>query len=1060
MKPLVPCLLLLLLLGYRGGFLRLLSSVGSRVRKPFPCAEGTSIKAQRDPSTTSFPYFPAKETSPELISHHLVESRYNQEKSDSGLDFIAEEKKPALESRTAATPWTELAHSAFTVPQGLLRRNGGTAIQNLQQSNASEDQHRSGLELVKGATEDSVRERWSVLTANKPSLMPVTPSLASLVTQSLPEHLGNYQGMELHTERAIKDSKVSQANLYQTNSPRSYHRMSQAADNSTKDFPDSYWNSISVISELSTQHRETQPSVNSFASHPLQETLHRATVFADRAGPPRDETIAIAGHKQQRKTLFSTSNPAPQATTVIIMSTEGDGLSKPVESLNTMSPASVSKALLSEKETLYILNISVHSTTVGKLPSPENVSSGFSKERENKPNTDIGDVTISFPDPHSTGGVSVSYQQVMPDSLLHPLLKHTTIGVSAARVLEASTLPSSAETPIVFQQDTNFSLSVERNTSDSALTSEYTKLFSTELNPSFSEELTKPSKLLSELATELTRSRSAGEGPTLAGYPGSEGTMSTSHSPPISPSHSTSLSDPVTNRIKLQESKQNITSQRSTMLVILQIGTKHRASKISEQSSTVDTVTINPIGMSQSLQNLETLPSTANNNVTLSAENLTTEDFTSSPVTVAYFVDFKGPNFIPITERESPTKSPQFTSAERLHANQRAFIMEDQPPGLKGKEMYVTYRLVLEKDFIPGFENSDSPAYRRLALSFQETVTPFYKVVPGFERLDLLQIRKGSVILEYNAAFRVHLVRAQLRDWQVILDRTGLPSRIKSGLTIANSTVISLSVADGQVDLCRELLQCPPGFVCTYGRNGSASCTSLCHRGFCKNDGICTHHREQEPMCQCPVGNDYWFMGASCDYRMTQQKLIGISCAVALSVLSSLALVTYLLMRHFKALLTEAKLSPTKSSYRRFSRFDDISSRYWSWSESWLTASGNSLDNPAYSNSEELLYLHRLESNCCRCQETAPTQGNTLVPVAETQSFPCDWARRSSGITAQTLDSGKVSEMSLCSRPVQSMPWTPFPAGMQTTKQQSLRGGRSSSCKGMERMEMERSWTV
>ncbi|XP_030067837.1 uncharacterized protein LOC115475908 [Microcaecilia unicolor] len=271
--------------------------------------------------------------------------------------------------------------------------------------------------------------------------------------------------------------------------------------------------------------------------------------------------------------------------------------------------------------------------------------------------------------------------------------------------------------------------------------------------------------------------------------------------------------------------------------------------------------------LSPSVESLETLQSTANVSVTLETENQTEKDFTHLLGHQCIFVDFERPDLernvdphitklIPTIESESYTESPYFTSAERLDENQRPFVMEDQPPLLKGNVVLVTCRLILEKDFIPSFENPESLEYQKLALSFQEAVLPFYKLVPGFKRLDLLKIRKGTVVFEYNALFSVEVFRVMLKDFQSTLDMTGLPKLIKSGLTIANSTVISLSIPEKQAELCRDLLQCPVGFDCIYERNGSARCTSLCHRGFCKNNGICTHQRDQEPRCQCPVGHD------------------------------------------------------------------------------------------------------------------------------------------------------------------------------------------------------------
>lgn len=59
-------------------------------------------------------------------------------------------------------------------------------------------------------------------------------------------------------------------------------------------------------------------------------------------------------------------------------------------------------------------------------------------------------------------------------------------------------------------------------------------------------------------------------------------------------------------------------------------------------------------------------------------------------------------------------------------------------------------------------------------------------------------------------------------------------------------------------------------------------------------------------------------------------------------------------------------------SYRRFCRLDDVSAQYWS--RSWL-ASASSLDNPAFTHSEELLHLQVLDNGCCGCRE-APAAGS------------------------------------------------------------------------------------
>ena len=54
-------------------------------------------------------------------------------------------------------------------------------------------------------------------------------------------------------------------------------------------------------------------------------------------------------------------------------------------------------------------------------------------------------------------------------------------------------------------------------------------------------------------------------------------------------------------------------------------------------------------------------------------------------------------------------------------------------------------------------------------------------------------------------------------------------------------------------------------------------------------------------------------------------------------------------------------------SYRRFNHFDELSSRFWL--RSWA-GSADSLDNPAFSRSDELLHLRALDRTCCYHDDT------------------------------------------------------------------------------------------
>nr|XP_025959751.1 uncharacterized protein LOC112985382 [Dromaius novaehollandiae] len=205
-------------------------------------------------------------------------------------------------------------------------------------------------------------------------------------------------------------------------------------------------------------------------------------------------------------------------------------------------------------------------------------------------------------------------------------------------------------------------------------------------------------------------------------------------------------------------------------------------------------------------------------------------------------------------------------------------------------------------------------------------------------------------------------------------------------------------------------------------------------------------------------------MGLRCDYRVTQQGLLGMACGVLLSLALVGAVVAGLVIRRFRALLLQAKVDQTKSSYRRFCRLDDVSAQYWS--QPWL-ASANSLDNPAFSNSEELLQLQILDNGCCSCRDdsaVANSYKQQPTPPARAvcrPGFHYDWDTSSSSMNDPMVDSGKASDISVSSWPMEPIQWTPFPILHQLSRQRPHKGRRPHSyCEGMELANLERSWTA
>ncbi|NWU94451.1 IMPG2 protein, partial [Upupa epops] len=388
----------------------------------------------------------------------------------------------------------------------------------------------------------------------------------------------------------------------------------------------------------------------------------------------------------------------------------------------------------------------------------------------------------------------------------------------------------------------------------------------------------------------------------------------------------------------------------------------------------------------------------------------------------------------------------------------RVFIVEDQPPLLRAPLLRIPCELVLDMEFVPALRDPASAEQRQLLRSFNRTVAPLFASVPGFLRLEVTGIREGSVVLRYDALFAAE--RLQLPGLGRTLEAAlGAP---RPGLAVDAAPVLRNAALEGSLDPCARLFACRPGFACVPGADGTASCTSLCHRGYCKNQGICTHPPDRGPLCQCPVGSDFWFVGLRCDHRLTQQGLLGMAAGVLLSIVLLGTVIAALAVRRFKALLLEARADQTRSSYRRFCRLDDVSGQYWS--RSW-PPSASSLDNPAFSNSEELLHLHALEHSCCGCREGSGTaEGTKRQPPARLlgrSSLRLEWDTSSSSVNDPMVDSGKASDISVSSWPMEPLPWTPFPLLHQLSRQRPHKARRPHSfCEGMELGTLERSWTA
>ncbi|XP_060696732.1 mucin-5AC isoform X1 [Hemiscyllium ocellatum] len=404
-----------------------------------------------------------------------------------------------------------------------------------------------------------------------------------------------------------------------------------------------------------------------------------------------------------------------------------------------------------------------------------------------------------------------------------------------------------------------------------------------------------------------------------------------------------------------------------------------------------------------------------------------------------------------------------FTPMER---HKSIFIVENELPMIKeGATLKIPTKLILAMNFTLQLGDPTSDEYQNLAKDFTHKVSPFYKKVPGFQQLLIKHFRAGSVLIEFDVVFIAKDIQGYLLDPSLIINITGLNDVIANGFEIGGAQVLRVYVSEGFNALCGQVFSCQTGFQCIHTDRRNVTCTSLCHTDYCKNSGICTHTRGREPMCQCPVGIDYWFMGPRCDHRMTRQSLIGIVFGVILSVLLVVTAVAVVVLRRFKILLIEAKIDQTKSSYKRFSQFDDFSSQYHS--QSWLNYSVSSLNNPGFSNSDELIHLQMLDSSYHSCHEESLTDiysSRRTTPHGHStfrHSLQNNLDISINSINELAGDSGKDSDLSIYSWPTDPLQWSPFPILYQLSRDRPFTAQRPRSyCEGMELVSLEKNWTA
>lgn len=178
-----------------------------------------------------------------------------------------------------------------------------------------------------------------------------------------------------------------------------------------------------------------------------------------------------------------------------------------------------------------------------------------------------------------------------------------------------------------------------------------------------------------------------------------------------------------------------------------------------------------------------------------------------------------------------------------------------------------------------------------------------YSSIPGFKDVEIVSIRKGSVIVDHKVVMEIEIksdvsIQDGYQDAVTILkeqlevfvqNTTTCNQSNPDTFCLSNSTNIKEIAPPSETELCQERV--PANFSKFYFpyfiRGVNLSCASHCTKGV--PDAINCNHGECRllttgPQCFCQDQHIYWYSGERCDSRVNKGAVYG-GFASALAVL-------------------------------------------------------------------------------------------------------------------------------------------------------------------------------
>ncbi|KAM6448783.1 mucin-3A-like [Liasis olivaceus] len=285
---------------------------------------------------------------------------------------------------------------------------------------------------------------------------------------------------------------------------------------------------------------------------------------------------------------------------------------------------------------------------------------------------------------------------------------------------------------------------------------------------------------------------------------------------------------------------------------------------------------------------------------------------------------------------------------------------------------------VTNREYNKSLENLSSAYSLEIQDQFRKQMKIIYRAVPGYQGVEILQMRNGSVIVVHKVISQVpvknslQMIQKQMENITVSVNNSlkdihteGDCSRLSDPelcfVPLPNS-ILDTTVFYSPEDICKN--SSDPRYADYYYPQiieGSLRCISRCVKGTqgsmnCFN-GVCRIF-EIGPQCSCNDLDMFWYLDSYCQLRI-QKSTVGLSLALAVLFVGSIILTMFLI---------RAKRKKPRNRW-----FDD--SEVWygqDTEEEWIPSAGLTIMNePAVSSWNEHLNQNKTFNPCLNSVDTS-----------------------------------------------------------------------------------------